>query len=101
MPLLAWGVRCNFPARVPAEPTVLAEDQATITPVKAVAEVVEEAIESAEAFGEEDAALAAELAESLAEAANAEDPMRQAEAMAEARRQLDERLSRCRPNRML
>ena len=91
MPLLAWGVM-QFPARVPAEPTVLAEDQATITPVKAVAEVVEEAIESAAAFGEEDAALAAELAESLAEAANAEDPMRQAEAMAEARRQLDERL---------
>ena len=91
MPLLAWGVM-QFPARVPAEPTVLAEDQTTITPVKAVAEVVEEAIESAAAFGEEDAALAAELAESLAEAANAEDPMRQAEAMAEARRQLDERL---------
>ena len=91
MPLLAWGVM-QFPARIPTEPTVLVEDQATITPVKAVAEVVEEAIESAAAFGEEDAALAAELAESLAEAANAEDPMRQAEAMAEARRQLDERL---------
>lgn len=91
MPLLAWGVM-QFPARMPAEPTVLVEDQANVTPVKAVAKVVEEAIESAAAFGEEDAALAAELAESLAEAANAEDPLRQAEAMTEARRQLDERL---------
>ncbi|MEC8102035.1 MAG: hypothetical protein VX109_07125, partial [Planctomycetota bacterium] len=90
-PLVAWGVM-QFPARIPSEPTPLVKDQATITPVKAVAEVVEEAIESAAAFWEEDAALAAELAESLAEAANAEDPMRQAEAMAEARRQLDERL---------
>ena len=47
---------------------------------------------SCRVFEEEDAALAAELAESLAEAATVEDPMRQAEAMAEARRQLDERL---------
>ena len=90
MPLLAWGVM-QFPARIPAEPTALVKDQVAITPVKAVAEVVEEAIESASAFGEEDGDLAAELAESLTEAATADDPLRQAEAMAEARRQLDER----------
>ncbi|MEC8100987.1 MAG: hypothetical protein VX109_01800, partial [Planctomycetota bacterium] len=79
MPLLAWGVM-QFPARIPAEPTALVKDQTAITPVKAVAELVEEAIESASAFGEEDRDLAAELAESLTEAATADDPLRQAEA---------------------
>ncbi len=91
MPLLAWGA-LQFPARLPAAPSLLAEGRPEITPVKAVAEVVEEAIESADAFGQEDGAFASDLAESLTEAATAGDPMRQAEAMAEARRQLDERL---------
>ena len=91
MPLLAWGV-LQLPARVPEASTLLAQARPEITPVKAVAEVVEEAIESADALGQEDEALASELAETLTEAATAGDPMRQAEAMAEARRQLDERL---------
>ena len=78
------SVDTNDPDAVQLSICNFLEDQATVTPVKAVAEVVEEAIESASAFGEEDAALAAELSESLAEAANAKDPLRQAEAMAEA-----------------
>ena len=91
LPFLAWGI-LQLPERSTEVSAAAKENTPTITPVKAVAEVVEEAIETAEAFGQEDAALAKELADSLAEAAASEDPMRQAEAMDEARRKLDERL---------